>query len=183
MGRTAQLARGTVLMWMAAVGIGLEVQAQTVRWEPDFRFPGTFFPAFAISAAGRDSKGAIDTPTAYGYVGSGSFGVKVLEAPAGARVKVQVEVPEIGVAGEIESQASGDGKPKLLVPRLSWSQDRLAAIAQPMSTDAVFRVFVDGQLAGEQRRPLRVRATTDAPLRACRTPDQCTDYSPLWPRS
>lgn len=41
------------------------VAAQTARWEPDFRFPGTFFPAFAISAAGKDAKGPTDAPQAY----------------------------------------------------------------------------------------------------------------------
>lgn len=163
---------------IAALTLVGSAHAQSVRWEPDFRFPGTFFPAFALASAGRDAKGPVETASAYGYLGSGSFGVKVLDAPAGARLKVQVEVPEIGVSGELETQAAGDGKPRLIVPRLSWSQAQLAAITQPLSTDAVFRVFVDGTPAGEERRPVRVRATNDAPLRACRTPEQCVDYAP-----
>lgn len=154
--------------------------AQAARWEPNFRFPGTFFPAFAIAAAGRDAKGPTDSPGAYGYVDSGSLGVKVLEAAAGARLKVVVEIPEIGVSGEIESAAPVDGKPKFIVPRLSWSQARLSAIAQPLSTDAIFKVFVDGAPAGEERRPVRVRATNDAPLRVCRAADQCADYGPFF---
>jgi hypothetical protein len=164
---------------LAVVFLVGTASAQDVRWEPDFRFPGTFFPAFAISAAGLDSKGPTETPSAYGYLGSGSFGFKVTDAPAGARLKVQVEVPEIGVFGELETQASGDGKPRLLVPRLSWSQAKLVAIAQPLSTDAVFRVYVDGKPAGEERRPVRIRAANDAPIRACRSVGHCVDYAPF----
>lgn len=70
--------------------------------------------------------------TAYGYV-SGSFGIKVLEAPAGAKLRAQVEVPELGVTGELESQAGEDGKSKILVPRLSWNQARLARISHAPS--------------------------------------------------
>lgn len=174
-GQTGLRIRACLLAIASVVAVNAEAQA--VKWEPDFRFPGTFFPAFAISAAGHDARGPRDTPTVSGYQ-SGSFGVKVLEAPAGARLKAQVEVPEIGVSGELETQAGDDGKPRILVPRLSWNQARLARISQPLSTDAVFRLYVDGVLAGEERRPVRVRATTDAPLRACRAPTQCTDYSP-----
>lgn len=172
--RLSNLFRGGVLA--AGLLATAWAHAQALRWVPEFRFPGTFFPAYAISAAGRDSKGPTDTASAYGFLNSGSFGVKVSDAPAGARLKVQVEVPEIGVAGEIETVASTDGKPRSLVPRLSWSQARLASIAQPLSTDAVFRMFVDGTLVGEERRPVRVRAANDAPLRVCKAPDQCTDY-------
>lgn len=162
---------------VALIGAAFCAGAEGVKWEPDFRFPGTFFPSFAISAAGLDSHGVRDTPTLYGYQ-SGSFGVRVLEAPAGARLRVQVEMPELGVSGELETQAGSDGKSKLLVPRLSWNQAKLAQISQPLSTDVIFRLFVDGVAAGEERRPVRVRATTDAPLRACRAPTQCSDYSP-----
>ncbi|MDC8771756.1 hypothetical protein [Roseateles albus] len=151
--------------------------AQTAKWEPDFRFPGTFFPSFAISASGRDAKGPVDSPQAYGFLGSGSLGVKVSDAPAGAKLKVQVEIPEIGVSGEIET--TGDGRPKLVIPRLAWSQSRLAAISQPLSSEAVFRVFVDGVALGEERRAVRIRAINDSPLRACRQPNQCSDYSPF----
>jgi hypothetical protein len=99
--------------------------AQAAGWEPDFRFPGTFFPSFVIAAAGRDMKGPTETPTASGYLGSGSFGIKVLEAPVGSKLKVEVEVPEIGVSGDLET--SSDGKPRLFVPRLNWSQARRSA--------------------------------------------------------
>jgi len=95
----------------------------------------------------------------------------------GSQLKVQVEVPEIGVSGELE--APSDGRSRMLVPRLSWSQARLAALSQPLSSEVVFRLFVDGSLVGEQRRPLRVRAINDAPLRTCRTPTQCADYAPF----
>lgn len=152
--------------------------APTVRWEPEFRFAGTFFPAFAISAAGRDAKGATAADGAYGFLNSGSLAVKVLSAPNGAKLKAQVEIPEIGVTGELETVAAGDGKPLAIVPRLSWSQRRLTAITQPQSSDAVFRLFIDGVLVGEERRPVRIRAINDTPLKSCKTPDHCTDYSP-----
>lgn len=151
--------------------------AQTVRFEPDFRFPGTFFPAFAISSAGKDSKGSTDNAQVAGYPGSASFGVKVFDAPSSSKLKVRITIPEIGVAGELESTASSDGKPKVLLPRLVWSQSRLASISQPLSSEVVFALFVDGTLIGEERRPVRVRAINDAPLQACRTPQQCSDYS------
>lgn len=169
----------TCRTWALALALfaSASAHAQSIRWEPDFRFPGTFFPSFAISAAGRDAKGPVETAVAYGFLGSGSFGVLVREAPAGARLKVQVEVSEIGVSGELETVANSDGKPKLLVPRLSWSQARLATITQPLSTDSVFRLYVDGTPAGEERRPVRVRAVNDAPLRSCRAPGQCSDYA------
>ncbi len=48
-----------------------------------------------------------------------------------------------------------------------------------MSTDAVIRVYVDGTQAGEERRPVRICAANDAPLRACRTTDQCSDCAPF----
>ncbi|KQV53299.1 hypothetical protein ASC95_11155 [Pelomonas sp. Root1217] len=152
--------------------------AQSPKWEPFFRFPGTFFPAFAISAAGRDANGPTESGPAYGYVHSGSLGIKLIDPPAGSKVKVQIEVPEIGVSGELETLASSDGKPHFLMPRLSLSEAKLARITQPLTTDAVFRLYVDGVQAGEERRPIRVRASNDAPLRACRAPTQCTDYSP-----
>lgn len=159
----------------ALAATSLPSKAQSVRWEPEFRFPGTFFPAFALSAAGLDTKGPSESATAYGFFRSGSLGINVLEAPAGARLKVSVEIAEIGVSGEIEAPAHA-GKPRLIVPRLSQSQAKLAAISQPITTDAVFRLSVDGSLAGEERRQVRVRATNDAPLRACSKPDQCRLY-------
>ena len=167
-----------VIVGVTAWFIACAANAQTARWEPDFRFPGTFFPAFAISASGKDSKGPTDAPQAYGYLGSGSFGIRVLEAPPGAKLKVRIEVPEIGVSGEIEAPALTDGKPKVIFPRLSWNQSRLVAIAQPIAAEVIFRFYVDGSLVGEERRPVRVRAINDTPLRSCRTPLQCTDYSP-----
>lgn len=159
----------------ACVGTAM---AQAVRWEPDIRFPGTFFPAFAISAAGMDAKGPTDSPAGFGYLSSASFAVKLLEAPPGSKVKVQIEVPEIGAAGDIETVVLPDGKPRYIAPRLSWSQSRLTAIPQPISAEVIFKVYVDGALASEQRRPLRIRAINDSPLRACRQPGQCSDYSP-----
>ena len=172
---------------LLALGSALPSQAQApaqavpataaVRWEPEFRFPGTFFPSFAISAAGRDAKGPVAVDQLYGYVNSGSLAVKVLSAPPGAKLKVQVEIPEIGVTGELETTAPADGKPLSLVPRLSWSQRRLVGITQPMSSDAVFRLYADGVLVSEERKLVRIRAINDAPLQACRSPGHCTDYS------
>lgn len=153
------------------------VAAQTARWEPEFRFPGTFFPAFAISAAGRDVKGPIDSPQAYGFLQSGSLGVNVLSAPAGSKLKVRVEIPEIGLSGEIDAPSLTDGRPKVIFPRLSWNQARLASIIQPIAAEAVFRFYVDDALVGEERRPIRVRAINDAPLRSCPTPERCKDYA------
>jgi hypothetical protein len=156
-----------------------QAQAQAIKWEPEFRFPGTLFPSFAISLAGRDEKGPIDTPQAYGYLGSGELGVKITEAPAGTLIKVQIEVPELGLTGEIETAAPTDGKPKIILPRLSWQQSKLTALSQPMTSEAVFRVYADGTQIGEQRRPVRIRAINDAPLRVCKSAQQCTDYSPV----
>lgn len=130
-----------------------------------------------MAAAGLDAKGPVNTPQAAGYVPSASFAVRLLDAPAGSKVKVRVEVPEIGVAGEIETAAPEDSKPKFVAPRLSWSQAKLAAITQPISSEVIFNVWVDRAHAGEQRRPLRIRASNDSPIRACRTPTQCADYS------
>jgi hypothetical protein len=152
-----------------------------VRWEPDFRFPGTFFPSYAIAAAGRDPKDPVLVEHLYGFVNSGSLAVKVLSAPAGTKLKAQVEIPEIGVSGDIETVASDDGQPLTIIPRLSWSQRRLTAINQPVSSDAVFRLYADGALVSEERRPVRIRAINDAPLKACKSadhPERCTDYSP-----
>lgn len=151
-------------------------EAQGVRWEPEFRFPGTFFPGFAIAAAGRDAAGPVDTAQLYGFRSS-SLGVKVFGAPPNASLKVQVEIPEIGVSGEIQASGPPVGGFRFLFPRLSWSQTRLASITQPLTTDAVFRVYLDGALVGEQRRPIRVRAINDAPLVACNS-SSCADYSP-----
>jgi hypothetical protein len=151
--------------------------AQEVRWEPDFAFPGTIFPSFAISSAGMDEKGPTETATAYGYLGSGELVVKITLAPAGVHLKVQVAVPELGILGEIEPPS--DGKARYVVPRLSWTQSRLVSIVQPQTSEAVFRVFADDKLMGEERRPVRVRAINDVPLRACRTPQQCRDFSPF----
>ncbi len=167
-----------IAVLVAALILFGSADAQIVRWEPEFRFSGTFFPAFAISAAGKDSQGTVDTAQAYGFLNSGSFGVKVIDAPAGALLKVQIEIPEIGVLGEIEAPALTDGKPKVIVPRLSWSQNKLATISQPISSEVVFRIYVNGVPAGEERRPVRVRAINDAPLRSCGQPQQCRDYSP-----
>jgi hypothetical protein len=176
---------GSILVGLA-VAAALPVRAQqpmattaaaAVKWEPEFRFPGTFFPSFAISAAGRDAKGPVAVDELYGYVNSGSLAVKVLSAPAGTKLKAQVEIPEIGVTGELETKEPADGKPLSVVPRLSWSQRRLVGITQPMSSDAVFRLYADGVLVGEERKLVRIRAINDVPLKACRTPDRCTDYS------
>lgn len=152
---------------------------QDVKWEPEFRFPGTLFPSFAMSLAGRDEKGPIDTPQAYGYLGSGELGVKITQAPAGARIKVQIEVPDIGATGDIEVTAPAEGSAKVILPRLSWQQSKLMALSQPMTSEVVFRVFADGTQVGEQRRSVRIRAINDAPLRVCKSPQQCTDYSPV----
>lgn len=168
-----------VLVAAAALVAGAPGAAlgQTAKWDADIRFPGTFFPAFALSAAGLDAKGPVDTPQASGYLASASFAVRLVEAPAGSKVKIRVDVPEIGVSGEIETSAPQPGQPKFVAPRLSWSQARLAGIAQPITAEVIFTVSVDGVAAGEQRKPLRIRASNDSPIRACRTPTQCADYS------
>lgn len=161
------------------LSLSAAAQAQpSVRWEPEYRFQETMFPAFAIAAAGKDAKGATQTAQGYGYWGSAELGVRVLQAPPGMRFKVEVEVPEIGASGEIEAPVQpSDGKDKIILPRLSFSQARFASIAQPLTTEATFRLYADGSLVGEQRRPVRVRAITDAPLQACLTPQKCTNYS------
>ncbi len=178
-----RLTRAWLLTACTALTLSLpplaRAQQQDIKWEPEFRFPGTLFPAFAVSLATRDEKGPIDTPQAYGYLGSGELGVKVTQAPAGARIKVQIEVPELGAAGDIEAAAPADGGTKVILPRLSWQQSKLMALSQPMNSEVVFRVFVDGTQVGEQRRPVRIRAINDAPLRTCKNTQQCTDYSPV----
>jgi hypothetical protein len=171
--------------WVAVAGACFALSllgtahAQAVKWEPEFRFPGTLFPSFAMSMAGRDEKGPVDTPQAYGYLGSGELGVKITQAPAGTHIKVQVAVPEIGLSGEIEATTQNDSKPRIIMPRLSWRQSTLVALSQPLSSEAVFRIFVDGTQVGEERRPIRIRAINDAPLRVCRTQPQCTEYYPV----
>lgn len=149
--------------------------AQGVTWRPDFKFPGTFFPSFAISSAGLDSAGPRDTPSAYGYLGSGSLAVLVNKVPSGTKLRVEIEIPDIGVSGQIEVAAPT--QPQFIVPRLSWSQGRLAAISQPLTAEVIFRLFVDGIIDREERMPIRVRAITDAPLNACHPNRPCRDYS------
>lgn len=162
-----------------AFSLSAVAQAQTVKWEPEFRFPGTLFPSFAISLAGRDERGPIDTPQAYGYLGSGELGVKISQAPTGTRIKVQVAVPEIGLSGEIETTTQDNAQPKVILPRLAWRQSNLTALSQPLTSEAIFRVYADGTQVGQEHRPVRIRAINDAPLRVCRTSQQCTDYYPV----
>jgi hypothetical protein len=168
--------RRVVVAAAVATAISGASFAQDVRWEPELRFPGTFFPAFAMATAGLDNKGPVDNAQAAGYTASASFMVRLSSAPAGARVKVRVEIPEIGVTGEIETTAPGTGQVKYIAPRLSWSQARLASIDQPISTEVIFTVAVDGSQTTEQRRPLRVRAANDSPLLVCSAPGRCRDY-------
>lgn len=153
------------------------VSAQNISLEPSFRFPGTFFPAFAISAAGKDLKGPIENAEAYGFISSGSFAMKVIGAPENSRIKVQVEIPEIGVSGELEIDSLQNRGTKTLIPRLSWSEKRLIAISQPFSSEIIFRAYVNGALSRELRQTVRIRAINDAPLSACETPQKCGDYS------
>jgi hypothetical protein len=154
--------------------------ASNMGWEPEFRFPGTFFPAFAIAAAGKDEKGITEMPGAIGFLGSSSLGVKVVNIPAGARVKVMVAIPEIGVVGDIELLMPASQRPTFILPRLSWSQSKLLAISQPISADALFKVFVDGRSFGEEKRPVRIRAINDSPLSVCKGEQQCADFSPYF---
>jgi hypothetical protein len=151
--------------------------ASNMGWEPEFRFPGTFFPSFAIAAAGKDEKGITETQGAIGYLGSSSLSVRVANIPVGARVKVLVGIPEIGVQGDIEVIMPQTQRPLAIRPRLSWSQSKLLAISQPISADAIFRVLVDGRILGEEKRPVRIRAINDSPLSVCYTEQQCSDFS------
>lgn len=161
--------------------VAISGHAQSIRWEPFLRFPGTFFPAFTVAAATRDSKGPINRPEVYGYFGSGSLGVKVYDAPKGTHIKVQVEIAAIGVSGEIETDVQlVGGKPKVIIPRLNWDQSRLIAIWQPISSEAVFRVFLNGALIREDRQLVRIRAITDAPRQSCLEPNDCDDYSAFY---
>ena len=176
--RTTEIRRLFVaaLYLLALLACGA-AQAQTYQWDGRFRFPGTFFPSFAISAAGKDAKGPTDNQNVYGYYESSSFAVLVQGTHKGSVVKVHVSIPEIGVAGEIEAPPQPTDTPRSVVPRLSWSPAKLVSISQPLSTDVIFQVFVDGQPMGEQRKPVRVRAITDAPLRFCPKGGNCQDYS------
>ena len=149
------------------------------RWEPEFRFPGSFFPSFAISIAARD-KGVIDNAEGYGHGSTALLGVKVMQAPAGATIRVQIEIPELGASGEIEAPPSQYAQPRSIIPRLSLNQTRLLAVIQPLTTEVIFRVSINGGDFEEQRRPVRVHAINDVPLRACRKESQkCSDYSPF----
>ncbi|MFZ6674564.1 hypothetical protein [Undibacterium sp. Xuan67W] len=155
----------------------LLAHAQSTTWTSEFRFPGTFFPSFAISSAGKDSKGPIDNNQAYGYLNSSSFAVKITNLPIGSKVKVEIAIPEIGISGELESSTSTSSEPKVIAPRLSFSQDRLTKILQPQSSEIIFRVYINGALDREEKKPLRIRAITDAPLKSCKEPSKCQDYS------
>lgn len=153
--------------------------AQELRWEPVFRFPGTFFPAFAIAAAGTDSKGPLDNQGGHGY-NSFSFGIKILQAPENSMVRLAVEIPDLGVHGDLETSAPAGGQPKFLMPRLSWSPERLTQIVQPLSSEVLFRVQVNGNVVDERRIPVRIRAVTEAPLMACGDGRKnCQDYAPF----
>jgi hypothetical protein len=166
-----------VMLFVACCAAG--AQQTNVAWEPDFRFAGTFFPSYAIATAGRDARGPVDRDDAAGFIDSGELGVRVKQAPPGARLKVEVTIPQLEARGEIESSAPADGKAKVLVPRLSLDESKLVHLSQPENADAVFRVFVNGDLVGEKREPLRIRAINDAPLTACSAAGSCHDYSPL----
>ncbi len=164
-------------MGLVVLAVGSAAHAQSYQWDGKFRFPGTFFPAFALSATGKDSKGPTDTPQVYGYYESSSFAVMVQGTHKGSVVKVHISVPEIGAEGEIEAPPQPTDTPRAVVPRLAWSQSKLAAISQPISAEVVFQVSVDGQPMGEQRKPLRIRAVTDAPLQYCPKGGKCQDYT------
>ncbi len=165
------------LLWWVAMTVVGSAHAQAYQWEGLPRFPGTFFPSFAISSAGKDAKGVVDDVNMYGFYEASSFAVFVKGTPRGAVVKVRVSVPEIGVEGEIEATPQPTERPRAVVPRMTWSQSRLVAISQPISTEVIYQVSVDGQYLGEQRKPLRVRAITDAPLRTCSKNGKCQEYS------
>lgn len=123
----------------------------------------------------------MNRPEVFGYSGSGSLGIKVYEAPAGSRIKVQVDIDAIGVSGEIETDVQlVGGKPKLIVPRLNWDQGRLIAIREPIPTEVVFRVYLDGALTREDRQTIRVRAINDSPRQSCPEPNDCDDYSLIY---
>ena len=171
---TSRLKRTALLV--CAIAAHANAMSQTLSWRPDFQFAGTFFPSYALSASGRDRSGPTENVQAYGYIGSSSLAVLVKDAPIGTKIRVEIEIPEIGVSGKIETLAFQTQK--YIVPRLTWSQSRLASITQPLTAEAVFRVFVDGTLDREDRQTIRVRAITDAPLSACRSDKSCQDFSP-----
>ena len=73
-----------------------------------------------------------------------------------------IEIPEIGVSAEIEADAPSAGKPKVIVQRLSWSQNMLMGIVLPMSSDMIFCVNQTGSLKRESIRSVRILAIIDA---------------------
>jgi hypothetical protein len=145
-----------------------------VTWEPVVEMGTELFPSYALATSTVKTWGGLPRVLATEtvledhdehYVGDvlGMLGAAVNTPRAGARVRVEVDAPEIADRSAVEAVLSTAGQRVELFPVMRYKWPVLTALRQSMPASVTFRVYVDGALVAEDTRVIRVRSINDAP--------------------
>jgi hypothetical protein len=153
---------------------GVRPPVAAVTWEPLVEMGSEIFPSYALATATAKTWNGVPRVLvgeteiegqATRYVGDvlGMLGAVVRTPRAGARVRVEVDAPDIADRSGVEAVLSTAGRRVELFPVMRYKWPVLTALRQSMPASVTFRVYVDGALAAEETRVIRVRSINDAP--------------------
>lgn len=171
-------------------GAGSPVAAQmaAISWEPVIEMGQELYPSYLLATAtatawaGERRMVSIDQNGVH-YIGDqlGQLGASVAlpagVARPGARVRLKIEARGLAARSVMEAVLPAAGVTLELFPRVLYDYDWLLAVRQPVPVNVSFRLFIDGESAGEASRVVRVRSVNDVPFAAVHRSGETQDLS------
>jgi hypothetical protein len=163
-----------------ATPIAAVSESRQTEWQPIVEMGGELYPSFLVATATMEEWGESPRMLESGeYFGDalGMLGATVRAPRAGARVRLEVSAPGISEPSSVEAVLPVAGGEYELFPRMAYQYDALEQRIQPTTVNVTYRLYVDGVMASEQRRPVRVRSLNDVPLWEMNRANQPVDYT------
>ncbi|MBD0321087.1 MAG: hypothetical protein ICV87_12180, partial [Gemmatimonadetes bacterium] len=155
-------------------------ESRQVLWQPIVEMGGELYPSFLVATATMEEWGQAPRMLESGeYFGDalGMLGATVRAPRAGARVRLEVSAPGLSEPSSVEAVLPVAGAAYELFPRMAYHYDALEQRTQPTTVNVTYRLYVDGMMMTEQRRPVRVRSLNDVPLWEVNRANQQVDYT------
>ncbi len=169
------------LATLAFASITAKAQSPTVKWQPVIENTSIdtdqVFPAEILALAMRHPQ-----KTQPRYLGDPNsvLGISLVSSVPDVKVRVSVKVDRLAEESSFEATIPEANQPFEIWPTIRFDTRALARIRESFPTTALFTVFVNGVLLGEQSRKIQVRSVNDVPYAQLTRDKHLRDMSPLF---
>lgn len=146
-----------------------------VAWEPYVVMDNQLFPSFLITTATLElPRNFTSDPKLLG-TGLSTVGIRIMAATDGTEIKLVTKMPGIAEPSTYIGSVPKGMFQYDLIPHMNYKYDVLSNLKQPITVNAAFTLYINGELVGEKSKPIRVRSVNDVPLGAVMSNGQYID--------